>query len=146
MIYRVFLQDEADVPNPDDNSQNRFRIRSGSMNAWTYEEPFWQFSIESQLKAMGCGYRVGPSLDKTDGYLLIEYDGEVVGIAHSIKELQKKTYPLAKKQALDLRDYLSEKKEKQYIFIDLTSKGDKRLAQNLGRIINNEPIQEINWT
>src|SRR3989344_855081 len=110
MIYRVFLQDEVDAPGSIENAENHFRIRSGSMNAWTYRNPSWQPNIDEQLRAMDFGSQVGSSLERIDGHLTIEYNGTVRGIVHSPEEIPEKVYSLAKQQAERLRNCLEREK------------------------------------
>lgn len=141
MLYRVFLQDEKDAPSPDENPGNQFRIRSGEMNAWCYTAPGWVPTIEDQLKIMSFGSRVGPSLEQLDEHWLIEHGCCPIGIVHSQDEIPGKAYKLAVRQALRLADSLSEKSDKHYVFIDITSRGDRRVAEELARRIDNEYVE-----
>jgi len=111
MMYRVFLQDEGDAPDPRNNHENAFRIRSGELLTWST----WQPTLEEQLKAMNFGSCIYASAKPLDGHLLIEYSGSVVGIAHTSEELSNKVYEIAKKQAYSLAVRLSNEKRKIYI-------------------------------
>ena len=141
MIYRVFLEDELDTPYPLGKLENCFRISFGSMNAWTYTNPNWMPTIKEQLNALGSGIYIGSPLEKIDGHLTIEQDGTVIGIVHSPRELPEKTYLLAEQQAKELRACLEKEEGKPYIFIDISSRGDKKLAESLATIINREIIE-----
>ncbi len=141
IMYRVFLQDEKDAPNPDENPLYKFRIRSGRKHAFPYDYPLgYKPSIKEQLKTMNNGFCIGYSSESLDKHWLIEMNdfsiGNVtIGIVHSIKEIPDRTYFLAKEKAQELADYLSEQQKKPYIFIDLTSRGDKDLAEKLAQEI-----------
>jgi len=141
MMYRVFLQDEKDAPDPNENAENCFRIRSGEMLAWTHATGNYTPTIESQLRAMDFGPHVGP-LDRTlDGHLLIVHDGSTIGIVHEPSEIPEKAYELAKREAERLKDVLSRKTNKPYEFIDLTSRGDRQLAESLSIKTHNEYVE-----
>lgn len=141
MLYRVFLQDERDAPSPTENPENHFRIRSGEMNAWRYTSPNWNPNLEEQLMAMDFGSHVGPSTEQLDEHWLIEHDGLPIGIVHSKSEIPERAYELATREARNLANYLSRSKGKSYVFIDLTSKCDRKIAESLATRINNEYIE-----
>lgn len=136
MMYRVFLLDES--PHP----ENHFRIRSGEKLAWNHTDGNHIPTIESQLSAMNFGQQVYPSDNQVDGHFLINYDSSVIGIVHSIEEIPDRAYELAKRAALCLRDYLTTKTGNPYEFIDVTSRGDKKLAEKLSRKIVDVQIPE----
>ena len=138
MIYRVFLQDEKDAPSPSGNSNNIYRIRSGESLALYHNcPPGWFPSLEQQLPSMDCGSYVGPSSEPLDGHWLIDYDGITIGIVHTLDEISVRSYELAKKCAKALAESLSKKEGRPYVFIDLTSRGDKGLAERLSRTVHN---------
>ncbi|MBI2110438.1 hypothetical protein HYT51_01520 [Candidatus Woesearchaeota archaeon] len=142
MMYRVFLQDERDAPDPIKDHENAFRIRSGEILAWYLDAPpSWQPTLEEQLKAMDFGSCVRASAKPLDGHLLIEYAGSVVGIAHTSEELSKKVYEIAKDQAYALATRLSHEKRKLYVMIDVTSRGNPEEAKVFSEIEWKEEIE-----
>lgn len=143
MLYRVFLLDEKDAPGPIDKPENNFRIRLGYLNASVHSNPNWQPSIEEQLRAMDFGSRVGPSLEPLDGHFLIEHQDQfrsVIGIVHSVEEIPEKSYFLAREKAMEMAVALKEKGW-PYVLIDVTSRGDRTLAEKLVSQINIEYIE-----
>ena len=139
-MYRVFLQDEKDAPSPLENPSNTFRIRSGEILAWTYTTGNYTPSLESQLSATDFGSRVSAFGMPLDGHFLIKHDSLPLGIVHTLEEIPDRAYEFARTQAVKLSEHLSRKKGNQYVFIDLTSRGDKELAEKLSRIIHNKEI------
>jgi len=139
MMYRVFLQDERDAPSPEKNPEDSYRIRYGQILAWCYSSPGWKPTLEEQVQKTSFGQRFGPSHEPLDGVWLINYNNMPVGIAHNIEEIPKKSYELAREQAQNLAEGLSVP-GKPYIFIDLTSKGDKLLMQKLSEIVHDEHV------
>lgn len=142
MIYRVFLQDEADAPDPIENPENYFRIRNLRMLSWCYSKPRWKPTLEQQLKSADYGTRVGPSSEKIDGHWLIQHDGATMGVVHDTKEIPEKAYQLAKQEAQRLADYLSKKEGKLFVLIDVTLGGDKQLAKNLATRLHREHVPD----
>jgi len=140
MLYRVFLQDEPTLRN---NLKNNFRISYGAMNAWTYANPNWEPTIEEQLRAMSSGVRINSTLTLIDDHLTIECDGSTIGIVHSLEEISEKAYSLAKQKAIELRDSLERKRGTPWIFIDVTSRGDKKLAESLATQVRREYLWPI---
>ena len=141
-MYRVFLQDEKDAPSPSKNPSNTFRIRSGEMLAWTYTTGDYTPTLESQLSSMDFGSCVGPSPEPLDGHWLIKHDGLPLAICPSQNEIPEKAYGIATTEAQRLADYFSREKGKPYIFIDLTSRGDRDLTKKLSRTIHNEFVSD----
>lgn len=140
MMYRVFLQDEKDAPDPTANPQNSFRIREGSLLAWCYSAPGWKPTLEEQLRQMGHGRTIKPSSEQLDGHWLINYDGLLIGICHTIEEIPEKAYQLARQQARELTQQMIKQFGKPYVFLDVTSRGGKEYARMLSEMINYEDV------
>jgi hypothetical protein len=140
MMYRVFLQDEKDAPDPSENPQNSFRIRQGSLLAWCYTAPGWKPTLEEQLQQMGSGYTIKPSSKQLDGHWLINYDGLPIGICHTIEEIPEKAYQLARQQARELTQQMTKHLGKHYLFVDVTSRAGKEYARMLSEMISYEEV------
>ncbi len=78
--------------------------------------------------------------EEVDGHLVIINDGYPVGIAHKKEELEEKMYSIAKKYAEGVAESLSSDRNHNYIFIDVTSRGDKAKAEELSKIIENVSV------
>ena len=143
MLYRVFLQDEKDAPGPAKNPLNIFRIRSGERPAWMLTTKnaqitkYYTPSVEYQLKAMSADSRIQPSSELIDGHWPISCNCHCppLAICHTQDEIPKRVYEIARIHAQELAESLSREKGKPYIFIDLTSRGDKDLAKKLSKIV-----------
>jgi len=141
MMYRVFLHDEKDMPDHAGNLGNSYRIRSREILAYCFTAPAWRPSLDEQVEALGCGgSRVEPSPESIDGHWLIEHDGSTIGVAHSLEELPEKAYVLAKDRAIKMVNTLSDIKGRPYIFIDVTSRGNRKQAEKLSNIICEEEV------
>jgi hypothetical protein len=136
MMYRVFLLDEKDAPGSIERPENNFRIRSGEKLAWCHTNPSWNPTIEEQLRSMNFGSNVGPSVEPLDGRWLIYHDAAVLGLVDSFEKIPERSYILAKREAKELADFLTKRDDKPYEFVDLTSRGDKSLAERLAGKIN----------
>jgi hypothetical protein len=139
MMYRVFLQDEKDAPSPSEDPEDKFRVRHGEMLAWSYKNPAWMPNLEEQLKAVGFGCVVAAE-DLIDGHFIISCNHIPRGIVHTEEEIPDRTYDLAVREGTELSQYLSEKSGNPYVFIDMTSRGDRVLAERLSRLMRLEEI------
>jgi len=140
MMYRVFLQDEKDTPDSIENPENHYRVRRLEMNTWCYSEPRRKVTLEEQIKSSNIGKRIGPSPKQMDGHWLIQNNGVTIGVVDDIKDLPEKTYEKALEEAQELTKYISEKEDNNYIFIDVTSRGNKELAKKLSKIIHHQEV------
>lgn len=141
MMYRVFLQDEKDAPYPAKNTENTFRLRHGELLSWYYDCPVgYRANLESQLNAMEPGTELSLEVKKVGEHFVLQFDGGDIEIVPKIDERRNAelAYQLAKQEAEDLAKHLSEAEDNPYIFIDLTSRGDRKEAERLAMIVHTE--------
>ena len=142
MVYRVFLKEHQAPENPESpESPERvslFTISYGEMLAWTYQTRDYSPSLENQLSRMH--HCIDFSSRKFDGHYLIERESQLLGIVHSPEEIKDRAEGFARTQASDLVINLLINKGKPYVFIDLTSKGDRESAEELSKKIYDEEV------
>lgn len=131
MMYRVFLEQDG---------EEGFSVRYGDANAWTYTNPDWMPSINEQLRL----------IHNRLEYRIVELDGHFLGMTHEdgstnfnfvshIKdEAIQRLYDLAKQEAEEVAESMTKKLGKRYVFIDITSKGDRAKAERLAEIVSKE--------
>ncbi len=136
MMYRVFLEEM-------DAATGHYRIRPGEINNTYHTTPDYVHSLEEQLQKIGInsGWQIDTEL--VDDHYIILSGSNNKAVVHTLEEAVEKSYEVAKKAALDLRDRLSKQEQKKYIFIDLTSKGDKEVAKKLATIIEEEFVPYV---
>jgi hypothetical protein len=149
MMYRVFLRDEKDTPDPCDNPANTFRIQEGEINAWYHNcPPGYKPSLDEQLEKMHCGgTRIGPLPEKIDGFDVISMEGYPLGIvtpdadpAKTDAKLADRCYGITVQHARELAADMSRETGHKYIFIDVTSRGDRKTAEGLAAIVVHETV------
>jgi hypothetical protein len=133
MMYRVFLRDAL-------TTDKGFQINYANILAWTHTDPGYRPNLEKQLRqstTRDC-FTVRPLEKAEDGQEHWLVKDKL--LFHDFGRAMDKAYELAREEALTLTKQLSEKRGEPYVFIDVSSRGNKEEAERLSKIVHNERV------
>jgi len=126
MMYRVFLKEE----------DAGFTVSTIGIFAWTHTDPNYRPSLKEQLARVehqnSLGVRVNEALNQS-----LEKHWVVDGpyVYHDFDRAMDQAHDLALAGAKDLTEQLSGSTGVPYVLIDVSSRGDRKEAEKLSKVI-----------